>query len=95
MKKSNKSQPKFQPPWSLTITRAVNGYLLETTKHLEGDTYSKEHIVVMEDPDLGDYREARCARELLWEVMEEFAIYKNIRVVIVDDDGKKVKALND
>lgn len=82
---------KKQLPWAMTITRAVNGYVLSFDEELVSESdegvYTTKFISV-EDPEHGD--ELITAQKLLWEVMEHFAIYKGIEVRLTSDtDGEQ------
>ena len=75
----------------MTITRAVNGYVLSFDEELVSESdegvYTTKFISV-EDPEHGD--ELITAQKLLWEVMEHFAIYKGIEVRLTSDtDGEQ------
>lgn len=78
---------KKEPPWSLLIKRATNGYVLEHPTQLDNGAVRTDFIAVEENAE-GD--EAKCAQRLLWEVLEHFGIYKGIEVVITDDNGDEV-----
>lgn len=76
---------KKEPPWSLKITKAVNGYVVSHMQALgdSDDTYRATHIAIEENA-IGD--EAECAKRLLLEVLEHFGVYKGIRIELDNEE---------
>ena len=75
--------------WKLNITRADNGYLVESVDtDNEGNPISVKHVI----EDCGQ-NDLKSHRELLWKVMEFFNFMgskhdsERIRVIIENHDG--------
>ena len=78
--------------WSLKITKASNGYILQPM----GDDHEDEGMSVYEEENINKYGELEAMFRALYSVIEYFGVYgskhdaRRLRVVIVDQNGNEI-----
>jgi hypothetical protein len=82
---------KAEPPWRIKITKVENGYILSSLEQLESGTY-RAIVEVIEEDETRD--ELQAARSMLWSVLEHFAVYKGISIVL-DSEQEECKCDKD
>lgn len=75
---------RISDSWSIRITKADNGFVLDYDEEIEEGVYRRTHIAV-EDPEDGN--ECVTTQKLLWEIMEYFGLcgdkHQNERVKVI------------
>jgi len=86
-----KNQSFNKPEWSLKITKADNGFILEAISYNPEDKIKKADVEYVIEEDNQD--ELKLYQRLIWEVLEYFGAPsskhdRRIKVVIEKPDGK-------
>jgi len=85
--------------WKITITKAVNGYVLSYHESTTEDDQIDIRRIVVEDPDSGD--ETITTQKMLWEVMEFFNLFGSkhdpvqVKIIRRDNNEKEIQDKTD